>query len=378
MTHTAGPRHHASPEELDDLQALRAGLYGEHARPGPFALPPETAGAAREAGRMVVVDPEGVPVAAVGPLAVGQNGQATGELRWLSLPSTRPFEELQLRQRVDLNGRPVRVVRSIDDLEAPIDPDTYLLVLGSTSLDGPTAGTALTRAAVRAAGPVPGTEVGVVPLPPGRPEREAALLATLGIDPSQRTVPTRAAAAGDDGGVVALLTGLSGSGKSTIARAVAVRLVEEGRTVTLLDGDRVRRHLSSGLGFTAADRDTNVRRIGWVAAEVAHHGGTAICSPIAPAEPVRRQVADFVAQRGGRFVLVHVATPLEECERRDRKGLYAAARRGEIPDFTGISAPYDVPTDPDLRLDTTGRTVEECAAEVLALLGSEAQPGRRA
>ena len=105
-----------------------------------------------------------------------------------------------------------------------------------------------------------------------------------------------------------------------------------------------------------------------LAAEVAHHGGIAVCSPIAPEDEVRRQVAERVRERGGRFVLVHVATPLEECERRDRKGLYAAARRGDIPDFTGISAPYDVPADPDLRLDTTGRDVAGCADEVLALL----------
>jgi sulfate adenylyltransferase len=203
------------------------------------------------------------------------------------------------------------------------------------------------------------------------------VFATLGLDPATGPPPTDPVAAGE-GGVVALLTGLSGSGKSTIARAVAVRLVEEGRTVTLLDGDRVRHHLSSGLGFSAADRDTNVRRIGWVAAEIAHHGGTAICSPIAPAERVRREVADFVAHRGGRFVLVHVATPLEECERRDRKGLYAAARRGEIPEFTGISAPYEVPADPDLRLDTTGRSVEECAAEVLDLIDHVRAPDSRA
>ena len=377
VTDTAGPRHHASPEELDDLQVLRAGLYGDRVRLCPLALGQDTAAAARGAGRVVVVDPEGVPVAALDPVDVNDDGRAEGELHWLSEAPSRPFEHLQLRRPVDLSDRPVRVVRSLRDLEEPLPPDTYVLVLASTSLDGPTAGTTLTRAAVRAAGAVPGTTVGVVPLPPDRPGGEAAVFATLGLDPATGPPPIDPVAAGE-GGVVALLTGLSGSGKSTIARAVAVRLVEEGRTVTLLDGDRVRHHLSSGLGFSAADRDTNVRRIGWVAAEIAHHGGTAICSPIAPAERVRREVADFVAHRGGRFVLVHVATPLEECERRDRKGLYAAARRGEIPEFTGISAPYEVPADPDLRLDTTGRSVEECAAEVLDLIDHVRAPDSRA
>src|SRR5699024_710777 len=140
-------------------------------------------------------------------------------------------------------------------------------------------------------------------------------------------------------------------------------------TVTFLDGDLVRRHLSAGLGFSAADRDRDIRRIGWVAAEIAAHGGIAICSPIAPFEQTRRQVRDMVQDRGGRFVLVHVATPLAECERRDRKGLYARARRGEIPDFTGISSPYQEPPDPDLRVDTTGRDVRVLRDEVLATLG---------
>ncbi|QKE86190.1 adenylyl-sulfate kinase [Arthrobacter sp. NEB 688] len=218
----------------------------------------------------------------------------------------------------------------------------------------------------------------VLPLPPGDADRRRRLLATLGVDDAPGATPADAAH-GDDrsgpsedpdghGGVVLFLTGFSGSGKSTVARAVATHLVEDGRALTLLDGDVVRRSLTAGLGFSAADRRTNVLRIGWVAAEVAHHGGLAVCSPIAPEDEVRRQVAERVRERGGRFVLVHVSTPIEECERRDRKGLYAAARRGDIPDFTGISAPYDVPAEPDLRLDTTGREVQECAEQVLALL----------
>ncbi len=166
-----------------------------------------------------------------------------------------------------------------------------------------------------------------------------------------------------------LFTGLSGSGKSTLARAVHDVVLERGdRTVTSLDGDVVRRHLSAGLGFSRADRETNVRRIGWVAAEISRHGGVAICSPIAPFDQTRKEVRRMVEDAGGGFVLVHVATPLEECERRDRKGLYARARAGEIPDFTGISSPYEVPADARLRVDTTGRTVEAALAEVLQAL----------
>jgi sulfate adenylyltransferase len=169
-------------------------------------------------------------------------------------------------------------------------------------------------------------------------------------------------------GVTVFFTGLSGSGKSTIARALAARLLEDGRrTVTMLDGDEVRRLLSHGLGFSRADRDLNIRRIGFVAAEVTRHGGLAVCAPIAPFEQVRAQVRAAVEEVGD-LVLVYVATPLEECERRDRKGLYARARRGEITDFTGISSPYEVPTDADLVLDTTGRSVGDCLDDVWALL----------
>jgi sulfate adenylyltransferase len=163
-------------------------------------------------------------------------------------------------------------------------------------------------------------------------------------------------------------TGLSGSGKSTIARALAGRLAERGdRTVSLLDGDVVRRSLSAGLGFSREDRDRNVTRIGWVAAEVTRHGGVAVCAPIAPYESVRAEVRRMVARHGG-FVLVHVATPIEECERRDRKGLYAKARAGVIPAFTGVSDPYEVPADADLTIDTTGLTIAEATDRVQRLL----------
>ncbi len=171
-----------------------------------------------------------------------------------------------------------------------------------------------------------------------------------------------------DGGLTVLLSGLSGSGKSTVAKALAVRLMEtEFRSVTLLDGDVVRHHLSKGLGFSRADRDINVRRIGFVASEITKAGGIAICCPIAPYDATRRDVRAMVEAEGG-FVLVHVATPLEECERRDRKGLYAKARRGEIPEFTGISDPYEVPQDAEVVVDTTGRTIESCVDDVIATL----------
>jgi sulfate adenylyltransferase len=169
-------------------------------------------------------------------------------------------------------------------------------------------------------------------------------------------------------GLTVLFTGLSGSGKSTIAAALAAAITTRWRRrVTLLDGDRVRRLLSAGLGFTRADRDLNVRRIGFVAAEVSRHGGIAIAAPIAPyassRDWVRRQVEEV-----GDFILVWVATPLEVCEARDRKGLYAAARAGIVSQFTGISDPYQEPDAADLVLDTSRCSVEECVADVLSRL----------
>jgi sulfate adenylyltransferase len=138
--------------------------------------------------------------------------------------------------------------------------------------------------------------------------------------------------------------------------------------VTSLDGDVVRRNLSAGLTFSKEDRETNIRRIGWVAAEISRHGGLAVCSPIAPFASTRDDVREMVESAGGAFFLIHVATPLEECERRDRKGLYARARRGEIPEFTGISSPYEEPADPAVRVDTTGRTIEDALSDVLDVL----------
>jgi sulfate adenylyltransferase len=172
-------------------------------------------------------------------------------------------------------------------------------------------------------------------------------------------------------GFTVFFTGFSGSGKSTIASTLLVRLMEfGGRTATLLDGDLLRKHLSSELTFSRRDRDLNIRRIGFVAAEITKHGGIAICAPIAPYAATRADVRRMVEAAGG-FVLAHVATPLEVCEERDRKGLYAKARAGEIPEFTGISDPYEVPDDAEIVLDTTHLTAQEAAQQVLDLLRTQ-------
>jgi sulfate adenylyltransferase len=170
-------------------------------------------------------------------------------------------------------------------------------------------------------------------------------------------------------GLVVFFTGFSGSGKSTIARGLADSLRESGeRTITFLDGDVVRRELSAGLGFSRADRDRNVRRIGWVAAEVARHRGMSIACPIAPYADARAAVRAMAVEAGAGFVLVHVATPLEVCEQRDRKGLYARARAGQLRGMTGIDDPYEEPTDAELVIDTTTMSVPEAIEVVLAYL----------
>jgi sulfate adenylyltransferase len=167
-------------------------------------------------------------------------------------------------------------------------------------------------------------------------------------------------------GLVLFFTGLSGSGKSTIAHGVADALLETGeRTVTVLDGDVVRRELSAGLSFSKADRDLNIRRIGWVAAEVGRHGGLAICCPIAPYATARAQARELARAAGAGFALVWVATPLEVCEARDRKGWYAKARAGQLKGMTGIDDPYEEPTDAELVVDTSELPVADVVNQIL-------------
>ncbi|HVT66018.1 MAG TPA: adenylyl-sulfate kinase [Mycobacteriales bacterium] len=205
-----------------------------------------------------------------------------------------------------------------------------------------------------------------IPVPPAEAAARRREIATVYSSGPVLDVPTAPQPGGT--GRTVFLTGFSGSGKSTIARALVEQLAEE-RTVTLLDGDVVRTHLSRGLGFSREDRDINIRRIGWVAAEVTKHGGVAVCAPIAPYDETRKWVRGLVeaAAGPGGFLLVWISTPLEECERRDVKGLYAKARAGEIKGFTGIDDPYEEPTDAELVIDTTAVSV----AEAVALIASK-------
>jgi sulfate adenylyltransferase len=388
------PQHCPSPRELADLELLTGGAlapltgFNRPGSPVTLELPAELAGQEVE-----LVDPEGLPLARLHP---------DGTVEALTHAQHGPFRRLHLapaevRERY-AGSTFVPVVDALTQSEidhlAGLDAPVVLLALtgpGTPDLSP----VALLRASLAAAGQVPGAAVVAVPLAShGDPETDHELgiqvvRAYAGPDPvlapadTDGDYPAEIAAIIDADqpgperrGLVLFFTGLSGSGKSTVAQAVIDALLESGeRTVTSLDGDVVRRNLSAGLTFSREDRETNIRRIGWVAAEISRHGGVAVCSPIAPFDATRQDVRAMVDTAGGAFFLVHVATPLEECERRDRKGLYAKARRGEIPDFTGISSPYEEPADADLRLDTTGRTIEDCRDEVLAALTAQGYVG---
>ena len=171
-------------------------------------------------------------------------------------------------------------------------------------------------------------------------------------------------------GVCLWFTGFSGSGKTTTAEALVPLLEAAGRTVTVLDGDVVRTHLSRGLGFSREDRDENVRRVGFVAAEIVRHGGLVVCSLVSPYRSTRDEVREMVNATGGEgsFVEVFVDTPLDVVQKRDVKGLYAASQRGEVEKMTGVTDPYEPPDSPELHLHTVDRTVEDNVADVIAYL----------
>jgi sulfate adenylyltransferase len=177
------------------------------------------------------------------------------------------------------------------------------------------------------------------------------------------------------GGTCIWLTGLSGSGKSTTADALVLMLRERGREVTVLDGDVVRTHLSSGLGFSRADRDTNVRRVGYVAGEVVRHGGLVVAALVSPYRATRGEVRATVTAAGGMFVEVYVDTPLDVVESRDVKGWYAKARSGEVQDLTGVDDPYEPPMEPELTLRTTDTTAEANARLVVDYLEEHGRLG---
>lgn len=358
---------------------------------------------ARNAGLLIVTDPEGVPVAALDVESVAGSA-VRGVLSAIDdVEPSGPFPTLR-RTPAEASFDGAAAIVGADPVDRfsldaattdPRRPVLFIVYDGPRVTPGPSAAD-VTRAAVALRDELRregrSADVIVVPAPDYGGQDRAADLADqiaaaygakrlaaertasrAALDPAewpdaslqawQSWRPPR-----PQRGLVLFFTGLSGSGKSTVARAVAEHIVELGsRTVTLLDGDVVRRNLSAGLGFSRDDRDRNIERIGFVAAEIARHGGLAVCAPIAPFAETRSKVRDM-AGAAGDFVLVHVATPLEECERRDRKGLYARARRGEIPEFTGISSPYEEPDDADVVIDTSNLTISEARDVVLTHL----------
>ncbi len=387
------PQYCPTPRELDDLELLVTGAlvptvaFDEPGSPVTLELPPSVAEQAMAAGAVELVDPEGLPLAQV--------DLPGGTIEPLTHAQYGPFRRYYLTPRQTREryaGRTfVPLVEALTQPQltalATVGPVVLMPLVGHGTPD--LSPVALIRATLAAAAHLPDAEVVAVPL---ASHGDADVDHDLGVqvvgnyagedpvvgvtDDPTGSYPDEIAAivefdrpAPEDQGLVLFFTGLSGSGKSTLAQALMDRLLEHGgRTLTSLDGDVVRRNLSAGLTFSKEDRETNIRRIGWVAAEISRHGGVAVCSPIAPFDATRKQVRAMVEAAGGAFFLVHVATPLEECERRDRKGLYAKARRGEIPEFTGISSPYEEPEDADVRVDTTGRTIDDALTDVLEAL----------
>jgi sulfate adenylyltransferase len=393
------PQHCPDARELDDLELLVTGAlaptrsFNEPGSPVTLVLPAELA----EAPEIELVDPEGLPLARV--TTKPDDGVAGWPVTPVAHAQFGPFRRLYLtpaqtrEQYAGSTFAPVVDAPTEDELALLRSTGGRVVLLALVGSRTPElSSVALIRACLAAAALLPDAEVVAVPLAGhGDPDADHALgrqvvanyagpdrvfalpspdlRADAAFPATIRAIVEDDRPAPDEQGLVLFFTGLSGSGKSTLARALMDRILEQGRrTVTSLDGDVVRRNLSAGLTFSREDRETNIRRIGWVAAEISRHGGVAVCSPIAPFDETRQQVRGMVEEAGGAFFLVHVATPLEECERRDRKGLYAKARRGEIPEFTGISSPYEEPTDAAVRVDTTGRSIEEALDDVLAAL----------
>ncbi len=424
------PSHVLTGARLDELELLLGGLYGpadgyalpssvppEWPWPFTFSVPAAVGHQAVECGALVITDPDGTPLAR---LAVSA-GQASadgavhlaGRVEALQPAEHPPVRRLRLTRPLtgpgqDTQGRDPGpcLVAAFDQAPEPAQlaeamgmairhhAQLCLVAVASSQEHGNYTVLELVSVLERCAEQLAGARTGLLVLPTfeGASAAQDSTLRnyvllrlgasillnyTTGAGAPAGALPSGRAAAGPEplaggipaAGAVVLLTGLSGSGKSTIARALLERLQRvDSRPVTLLDGDDVRRLLSSELGFSRQDRELNVRRLGWVAALVSKSGGVAVCAPIAPFEATRQEVR-AMAEAVGSFVLVHVATSLEVCEARDRKGLYARARAGAVQDFTGIDSPYEVPLDADLVLDTGTIPVDDAVDSILAAMG---------
>lgn len=409
------PQYTPTPRELDDVELLRMGvlspLEGFEGADGDvtLAVPHDLVGWARERDGLEITDPEGVPLAVVSiddtyPVDHDLTG-IVGEVRALPGSVRRAFgnryvtpSESRTRLPASTVTVPVDAPLTLSDIDTLTReygdrPILFLVLAGAGSPRGLSA-PGLVRVTIAGASCFHDALVIAVPAAVRNNEshdlefRRKVVAAyapgehvhwPVGEGPLSETIESVVAEdrpLGLEQGLVVFFTGLSGSGKSTLAQALYNRLLETGgRSVSLLDGDIVRRNLSKGLTFSREDREANIERIGWVAAEIARHGGLAICSPIAPFDRTRKAARAMADDVGAAFVLIHVATPLEECERRDRKGLYAKARAGIIKEFTGISDPYDEPADAEVVIDTMKLSAEEAANEIYIRLEKEGYIG---
>ena len=323
-------------------------------------------------------DPENTPLAsmAIANLRVTSELDTvcvTGRVRALREPAHGPAREARFARGDSLSASHVAVFRGAvtpaDVLRAAQWAGGEPLVLVAEGSASMRESARLVRELGEAAALLPHTTVRFVPRASLGGERVDTLAVLRGLG-AREVCDLRHPHAASDGGAVLLLTGLSGSGKSTVARALAERLnAESSHRAVLLDGDHLRAELAPELGFSREDRHRNLVRQAWVAARVAEAGGIAICAPIAPFAATRKAMREKV-EPASRFVVIYVSTPLAVAEARDRKGLYARARAGEITDFTGIGSPYEAPTDADLTIDTSRLSVEECVTQIRALLYS--------
>lgn len=377
---------------LDGLELLLDGMFGDIQG---YYLPGEGSERSRLAPRikvdvpdlapgdvLMLEDPDRTPVARLDITGV-QHAGSSGT--WLagSIARLRPNEqgiarERRLSKNVTLAGRRVclfderiraaDVLRALDSADArPVD---FVLAARSDSAAAARALDDLTECARR----FEDSRVWFLPLADIGTEEDVTrhVVESLG---ASNLCDFRTSDSAQTG-VVVLFTGLSGSGKSTLARALVESLhLQHGQPTVLLDGDDVRREIAGELGFGRADRDRNLQRIAWVAARVAQVGGVAVCAPIAPFEASRAAMRAKV-EPDSRFFVVYVSTPLAVAESRDRKGLYAKARRGLIPDFTGIDSPYEKPADADVTVDTSVLTVDQCVEAVMMEMRRQGLLGR--
>lgn len=398
---TSGPVFALDGARLDALELLLAGLTGPidgYALPGKrpeswssdsiLHLSADIATIAHDVGVLTLTDADGTPLAALSVTAIEAAPEGffvAGKLVALQPAEHPPARDIRFSPLDRSPGGVVAVFaappRPQDISRAIVAAAGGPLLLLAMSWNAAHADYRVSKTIDelrRCSAEVPGSTVRFLALAELHPGMEAgeALALALDSNKSPRTLLDFSAVdltspdQSPKKGIVVIFSGLSGSGKSTVARALTERIaiVGIGRAV-LLDGDDVRRILSPGLGFSASERAENLRRIGWVAAQIASVGGIAIGAPIAPFARAREGMRQMV-EPASRFVLVHVATPIEICEARDRKGLYALARAGKIVDFTGIDSPYEVPFDADVAIDTSIQSTHECVESILEAMSS--------